>query len=60
MENKTSNKISRKKFFGSLGIAAAGLMLLRKIPFLSQADKPKKNSIVVKSNPLSVKREKRV
>lgn len=56
--NSNSVKIKRKKFLNYSFLTGAAAIILNNIPFISLFQKDSKKQIVVKSNPLSVSREK--
>jgi len=51
-------EMDRKKFFNSLGISIAGLLILKFAPFRFLRDKGKRKKVLVKINPLAIKRKK--
>jgi hypothetical protein len=56
---KESNNFSRRKFFVTAGISAAGLALLNKLPFVSTKKGAQQlGKIRVQINPSAVKRTK--
>mgnify|MGYP000176876363 FL=1 len=56
--SSNSVKIKRKKFLNYSFLTGAAAIILNNIPFISLFQKDSNKKIVVKSNPLSVSREK--
>ncbi len=60
--NFSVRKIKRKNFFTSLGIGAAGFLIIRSLPFklfnINKVESYPENKIKIKINPLAVSRNK--
>lgn len=56
--NKKNKTIPRKKFFTSIGTGLLGLVVFNSVPFAKRLNEKKTEEVVVKINPLAVKRNK--